>query len=235
MMKYKNKRNVVILLLVAVFLLAGTVTTFAAQEAVLREASGKVELRPPGRSWQPARVGMTLVKGTTISTGFGAKAVLDLGASVIEVKALTRMTLEELLEQEGTIKTELFLDVGRVKAEIQTGEDLRHDFKLKSTVSTASVRGTTLEGDGEEWISEDGSFVVSNNVGQSTTVQTGEKTTVTEGEPPVPPQDTAEDDTNVETSTNPSEGGGGDIAPPTINIPDLPDLPTTTTVTITWE
>jgi hypothetical protein len=235
MMQNSNRKYSVISLLVVLFFLAGTMAAFAAQEAVLKEASGKVELRAPGRGWQPARVGMALTKGTTISTGFGAKAVLDLGASVVEVKALTRMTLEELLEQEGTIKTELFLDVGRVKAQIQTGEDLRHDFKLKSTVSTASVRGTTLEGDGEVWVSEDGSFVVSNNVGQSTTVSTGESTTVNEGEPPASPQDVAENETNVETSTNPSEGGGGDIAPPTIFIPELPDLPTTTTVTITWE
>ena len=102
-----------------VLLLSGT-ALFAQTQAVLKEASGKVEVQTSGGTWQPARIGMQISLGTTISTGFNSSAVLDLGTSVLSVKPLTRMRLDHLLEQGGTVQTELFLRVGKVNAESQT-------------------------------------------------------------------------------------------------------------------
>jgi hypothetical protein len=224
------KSTGIFMLIVIGFFLA-VVPAFSAQQAVIKEMSGKVELKSQGGSWTPATTGATVSRGTVISTGFNSSAVLDLGKSVINVKALTRMTLEELVEEKGMVRTELFLDVGRVRADIKSSEGVAHDFKIKSTVSTASVRGTVIEGDGEEWASEEGSFVVTNNTGQSTTVSTGQQTTVTGNAPPSDPQDELENDTNVPTNTNPS--GGGTITLPPL-IPDADPTMTNITIEVEW-
>ena len=43
--------------------------------------------------------GDILTPGTVISTGFRSSAVLYIGKSLIEVRALTRLTIEEIVEQ----------------------------------------------------------------------------------------------------------------------------------------
>ncbi len=118
--------------------------------ARITDISGKVEIKKSGGSWAAASAGMVINEGTTISTGFKSTAVLDLGSSILEVKALTRMTLEDLIEKEGTVTTNLYLRVGRVNAEVKRDTGLNHDFKLRSAVSTAAVRGTKLSYTGLE-------------------------------------------------------------------------------------
>ncbi|HAK45995.1 MAG TPA: hypothetical protein DCO79_08780 [Spirochaeta sp.] len=119
-----------------------------ADNAVLKEAKGRVEIQTPGGRWQSAAVGDLLPSGASISTGFGSSAVIDAGASTITVEALTRMKLEELIEAQGAQTTGLFLRVGKVKAEVKRDTGLSHDFKLRSPSSTAAVRGTSFSYDG---------------------------------------------------------------------------------------
>jgi len=88
---------------------------------------------------------MAVSKGTVISTGFKAEATLSLGDSLVVVSQLTRMRLDELIEKEGTVNTELYLDVGKVTAEVKTTAGKKNDFRLRSPVSTAAVRGTVIE------------------------------------------------------------------------------------------
>jgi len=121
---------------------------FAQHSAVIKEVSGKVEVKEAQKAWAPAQVGMTISKGTYISTGFNSSAVLELGPSVLRVRQLTRMQLEELVEKEGTLTTGVNLPIGKVKAEVKSVAGLRNDFKLKGPVSTAAVRGTGFEYDG---------------------------------------------------------------------------------------
>jgi len=68
--------NKTLIILLAV-LLAGT-SLVAQNQAVLKEATGKVEIQTSGGTWQQVRIGMRLDLGTTISTGFNSSAVLDL-------------------------------------------------------------------------------------------------------------------------------------------------------------
>ena len=77
-------------------------SSFAQVSAVIKEITGKVEIQVPGGVWTRAAVGMTVSRGTTISTGFGSRALVDLGNSVLNVQPLTRLRLEELLQREGT-------------------------------------------------------------------------------------------------------------------------------------
>ena len=148
----------------------------AQTQAVIREARGKVELQTAAQQpWIPAKAGMRVSLGSTISTGFNSLAVLDLGGSVVQVNPLTRMRLNELVQKEGTIQTDLFLRVGKVKAEVKSAEGLALDFKVKSPVSTAAVRGTGFDYDGYELYVYEGVVTVTNLIGQSRSYGSGEE------------------------------------------------------------
>ena len=222
-----------ILLLFAVFILS------AADRAVLKEVKGKVEIKPSGGSWTLARTGIEISSGTTISTGFNSGATLDLGSSEIQVRQLTRISLNKLVEQQGTIKTDIGLKVGRIRAEIKDVEGLKHDFTIRSSVSTASVRGTTLEGeDGEEWSGEGGSYTVTTDTGEEITVTEGETIEVESGEEGgdvVTAVEVLEAATEVVTVVTVLEDPPPPPPPPPPPLPPPPPVPTTTTVTITWQ
>jgi hypothetical protein len=158
---------------------------FAQTQAVIKQLGGKVEVRGPGATaWVPAKVGMQLAKGSSISTGFNSTAVLALGASVLSVKPLTRMRLEELIAREGTVSTSLFLQVGKVSAAVKSAEGLKQDFTVKSPVSTAAVRGTDFEFDGLTVKVINGLVYFSNSLGQRRGVAQGEQSSTTGAAPP---------------------------------------------------
>ncbi|MBI9105846.1 MAG: FecR domain-containing protein [Spirochaetales bacterium] len=131
-----------LIIILSILLIA--VPAFSADYAVVKEVSGRVEVQSPGGSWVRASAGDSLAQGASISTGFGASAIIEVGASVLNVDALTRMKLEELVQDRGTQTTGLFLRVGRVNAEVKRDEGLSHNFKLRSPSSTAAVRGTNF-------------------------------------------------------------------------------------------
>jgi hypothetical protein len=201
-------------LLLTIILFICCVALLGAQSATIREITGKVEIQGPGQNWKTAVQGTNVSKGTTISTGFNSTAVLDLDSSVVQVKALTRMTLEELIRREGTVKTDLSLKVGRIRANVQTAEGVRHDFSVISPTSTAAVRGTVIEGDGEEWLTESGSMTVTTNSGSSVTVTAGQEILITGIGAPPAPRDAFEENASVSISTNPTEGGSGGFSLP---------------------
>jgi hypothetical protein len=146
----------------------------AQSSAVIKETTGKVEVQAPGGQWTSAAVGMSISRGTTISTGFGSRALLDLGNAVLNVQPLTRLRLEELIEKEGTVQTDLFLRVGKVKAEVKSVSGLQQDFKLRSPVSTAAVRGTEFDYSGYDVVVIDGEVIYQTSRGQERTYSSGE-------------------------------------------------------------
>jgi len=164
----KTGALLVVLLLAAA--LAGAQT-----QARVRSSTGKVEILGAQQAWVPVKPGMILGLGTTISTGFNSTAVLELGASVLQVKPLTRLRLNELVAREGTVTTDLFLQVGKIRAEVKSAEGLAQDFKVKSPVSTAAVRGTGFEYDGYELYVFEGTVTYTNQTGQSRSYSPGEQ------------------------------------------------------------
>jgi len=160
---------------IIVIFISFTVGSLTAQSsAVIRETTGKVEVQVPGGRWTSAAVGMTISRGTTISTGFGSRALIDLGNAVLNVQPLTRLRLEELIEKEGTVQTDLFLRVGKVKAEVKSVAGLQQDFKLRSPVSTAAVRGTKFDYSGYDVVVIDGEVIYQTSRGQERTYSSGE-------------------------------------------------------------
>ncbi|HPX46689.1 MAG TPA: FecR domain-containing protein, partial [Treponemataceae bacterium] len=87
---------------------------------------------------------------------------------------LTRMTLTQLVEKEDTVDTELYLEVGNVKAEVNSLNNKKNGFTVKSPVATASVRGTVFE-IGEELVVLQGSVVFVTPIGQTRTGQAGQQ------------------------------------------------------------
>ena len=141
---------------------------------MVKEITGKVEIKPAEGAWRAAKAGVTIAQGYWISTGFDSTAVLEIGPSVLRVRPLTRMRLEELVQKEGTVSTGLYLSVGKVKAEVKTATGVPQKFTLKGPVSTAAVRGTDFEFDGFTVKVTNGVVTFINSVGQSRGVSAGE-------------------------------------------------------------
>jgi hypothetical protein len=197
---------------------------FAAEAAVFREVKGKVEYQLEGEDWMPAKVGATLPKGAVISTGFKSTAALEVLGSVIMIKPLTRMVLDELVRTSSGTKTGLTLLSGKVKTEVKPSSATSATvFDVKSPTATASVRGTGFEFDGENILVNHGNVEFSNNWGVSRSVQGGEFSSAGgkggSVSPPIPvkpaekPQITAaggseETDAMFKDSSTPSDAGG---------------------------
>ena len=180
-----------VLALAAILLLAGT-GIVGALEAEISAVSGKVEVRLSGQDWQPAEVGMEVPVGASISTGFNSRADLEIGPATLQVRALSRMRIDELIEQEGLVQSDLHLQVGRVRADVQTAEGVQSEFNLSSPVATAAVRGTSFEFDGVNIQVETGSVQLSNQYNESVSVAQGESSSADTDEPPTPPSESRE-------------------------------------------
>jgi hypothetical protein len=117
------------------------------QQAVVKEFSGKVEVKPPGRDWRPVEVNMPVSMGATVSTGFASRLVLALGQTQISIRPLTRMLLRELVKTGSTNTTGLTLRVGKVNVAVKAASGEKNDFTIRGPASTAAVRGTEFNYD----------------------------------------------------------------------------------------
>ncbi len=134
--------------------------------------SGKVEFREGQGAWKPLKAGDKLQPGAMISTGFKSETTIRLGASVLTVKPLTRMTLSQLVEREDTVDTELYLEVGNVRAEVKSLNNKKNGFTVKSPIATASVRGTIFDM-GDRLVVREGSVICVSAVGQRRIARAG--------------------------------------------------------------
>ena len=150
-----------------------TAGTAAAQAKVLR-VSGKVEIKAPKGRWVRARRGMNVAAGSFIATGFKSSAQLQLNKATLFVRQLTRLTLEEIAQKQNVVTTNLFIRTGGMEADVKTGAEYTHDFKVRSPVSTAAVKGTKIKYDGLELSAKDGTAVLFNLLGQPMTVFDGD-------------------------------------------------------------
>ena len=215
----------------AVLLLAGV--SLAAQPVVVVEAvTGRVEVQPPGQSgWQSVSEGDQIPQAARISTGFNSTARLAVGQdATVTVRALTRLTINEVIEQEGVESSDMTLEVGRVRGEVRRASDRQTQFELRSPTATASVRGTTFEFDGEELVVQDGIVVFTTPSGREHQVGGGEETS-SDGVTPPPPPAQARAERGAVSHVTPSGAGAGAPAP----RPEPTVISDTATVIIVWE
>lgn len=116
-------------------------------EAKVVDFYGKVKVKLDGKpSWQSITPNMVIPDNATVSTGFNSGITLELeNKTTLDVMPLTRMTIDEISKSGDTIKTSLLLQGGKIKADVKTVKGTINDFKIKSPVATASVRGTAFE------------------------------------------------------------------------------------------
>ncbi len=155
------------------------ILALSAQTATIRSTTGKVEVLQ-NNQWSAAQSGATVPIGATISTGFNSTATVDVGNTTLQVRPLTRMRLDELAQQQGVVRADLFMPVGRVRADVRTTEGVTNDFRIRSTVSTASVRGTDFVFDGYILQVSDGKVRLINTANQEVEVPAGEEGEVSE-------------------------------------------------------
>lgn len=146
------KKIIVVAALCCVF------ASLSSMEVKVIEVSGKVEVQN-GDKWVAVSKGQVLSAGAVISTGFKSEAVLSFDETVIKVKALTRLTIEQLFEKNGDKASSVYLDTGSISADVKPAENKRVGFSVKTPAATASVRGTsgviysdgTLRGTSGRW------------------------------------------------------------------------------------
>ena len=133
--------------IIAVVCLLCAASAAFAQEAVIKELSGTVELKREGSAlWQNAVQGQAITGGTIVSTGFKSSALISVGSSMITVRPLTRLSLAELrTTSQGTETINVSLQAGRVRADVKAPAGARADFTVQTPAATASVRGTVFE------------------------------------------------------------------------------------------
>lgn len=117
-------------------------STFAANfTAQVTEVSGKTEVLQ-GNEWKTLNAGDILKSGDTIQTGFKSSLVLKIKDSVVNVSALTRMTVEQLSENSQKDDVRVFVKTGAISSDVKKSENKKLGFTVRTPVATASVRGT---------------------------------------------------------------------------------------------
>lgn len=180
-----------------------------AQEAKVERVSGKVEYLAPGGAWTSVGVGDVIPLGATISTGFRSTAVLLVGGSEISVLALTRMSIDELVETSDSVTTSLNLRTGKVRASVRSTEGKSTDFTLRSPVSTAAVRGTEFVFDGYRLQVIAGVVTFLNRLNESKLVQGGNASETTGDDSPTYPEDNQQSNSTITTDTSGAPVGTG--------------------------
>ncbi|TVQ40745.1 MAG: hypothetical protein EA384_02000 [Spirochaetaceae bacterium] len=185
----------------------------AADLVTVIAAAGRVETRLPQQRWRPVTAGDEVSLGADISTGFGSHVTLDAGGNRVHVAPLTRVTVESLVREARHTTTELNLRIGRVSAEVRTAEGLSQEFRLRSTQSTASVRGTRFTYDGATLIVDEGRVELSNRLEQRRTVTGGQQSRTEEYAPPVRGDEMLLSRTRITADPVDADGGSTRIRP----------------------
>lgn len=131
-------------LILSALILASLATASWAQTAKISALTGKVEVQADGSEWKAAKVGDILKKGAVISTGFKSSCTINIDGSTVTLDPMTRITIEKLASNSTKSQTNLYLNNGKMGADVKKTAGKKVDFKVTSAASTASVRGTSF-------------------------------------------------------------------------------------------
>ncbi len=161
-------------IIVLVILFVSCLSSLIAFEAKITAVKGNVKIKKEGGAWAPAKKGASIAKGSLISTGFKSEMTVKIDGSVIVVKALTRLKIEDISEKNEAVSSEVFVNVGSISANVKPASTKKVKFKVKTPVATASVRGTSgiISAEGS-LLGMTGTWSYSNNVEQEAAVDAG--------------------------------------------------------------
>jgi hypothetical protein len=145
-----------------------------AQNGIIKEFTGTVELKPAGTAnFAPATAGAQVKQDTVISTGFKSTALLEVGSALITVRPLTRLTLKEISASQGTETLNLSLQTGRLRVDVNPPAGAKASFTVVSPIATASVRGTSFFFDTMNVRVREGTVAFKGNAGYAVQVPAG--------------------------------------------------------------
>jgi len=155
-----------------VFMLTGMSLCVFAQNGVIREVSGTVELMRSGEtSYVPAKNGDEISGNTVIATGFRSYALVEIGGTTINVRPITRLTLTEISALENEESLRMYLRCGSVQVDVTPPAGTKASTTIQSPSATASVRGTSFYFDTRNLHVTQGTVLFKGNRGY--TIQTG--------------------------------------------------------------
>jgi len=162
--------------------LMGAALHLFAQNGVLRELSGDVQLRHAGvGSFIPASVGAVIERDTVVSTGFRSSAVIEIGSATLSVRPLTRLSLAEISAAAGNENIRVDLQAGRVRVDVRPPTGTISNFSVQGPSATASVRGTSFDFDARSASVIEGVVSFQGASGAPVTLQAGNTSTVAAG------------------------------------------------------
>jgi len=173
----------------------------------------KVDAHPrPQEDWQPAIVDMQIYTGGRVRTGAASSARLELPQAVVRLAADTIFTVKKSVTQGDKLLTTLFLEDGRLWANLTAGQP--HEFTVETGNAVAAVRDTRLS----VWVTEtqtlvsvaEGTVTLTAQE-QSVDVVAGQQAVVAQDRPPSSPEPMSDEERGLWAT----QGGMPELAPPT--------------------
>jgi len=164
------------IVLTFVLVLAG-ISVFA-QNGVMKELTGTVELKTAGSAtFVAAKAGDIVNQDTVVSTGFKSTALIEVGNTTLTVRPLTRLTLTEIKATSESETVNVSLQAGRVRVDVNPPAGAKASLGIASPTATASVRGTSFEFDTRNLYVISGNVVFGGVRGESTVITAGYNST----------------------------------------------------------
>ena len=145
-----------------------------AQNGVIKQVNGQVEIKRTGETaYAPAQAGDTVSGNTVISTGFRSFAVIEVGGASIQVRPATRLTLTEIRSLDSEETLQMNLRSGSVRVDVAPPAGKRASTTIQSPSATASVRGTSFYFDTRNLRVTEGTVLFKGNRGYTIQVNAG--------------------------------------------------------------
>lgn len=111
----------------------------------VRSIVGEVEYsRDGGKTFVPLTKEVVLQKGDLVSTGYDATAEINFGYGKLTVAPLTQLRLDEFTSEKNLEKTQLYMRVGTVRANVPHEGAIRSDFAVRTPNALSSIRGSEM-------------------------------------------------------------------------------------------
>lgn len=125
-----------------------------ARESFVMEASGRVEIKPPGGVWRAAAPGTDLLPGTGIATGAFGRASLVIGGSEVVLAPFSFAVFDaydSAMPEEGLPeRVEVRLNSGRIAVRVLPPSGGEADWVIRSVSAACRAAGGAFVFDGRE-------------------------------------------------------------------------------------
>jgi hypothetical protein len=181
--KYLRRKNMKKVIITFVLILAGVSAAESAfaQNGVIKELSGTVELKNSNAAdFTAAKAGDIVKQDTVVSTSFKSTALIEIGVTIITVRPLTRLTLKEIQTSADSETLNVSLQTGRVRVDVKPPAGTKTIMTVSSPSATASVRGTSFELDARNLYVISGNVLFKGTRGVYTLITTGSESATDE-------------------------------------------------------